>query len=150
MALSQFGTFSNLGQIISDESSVPTYKFDGSSYTSTQINFQPVEEYGNTKDSSGYYVKINSLNSLQQTLFNKYAGGYFPFICIGGCIYQIGGGPNLNPGSFSQYNFNGIQSQISSKTGLYSVINAESSVIINLINQILSTRSSTTTTTATI
>lgn len=148
MALEHFGNFTNLGQITSDELSVPTYKFDGSSYTSSQVNFQPVEEYGNSKDSNGNYIKINSLNSLQQTLFSKYAGGYFPFVCIGGCLYQVGAGPNLNPSSFNKYTFSEVTTQISQKTGLYSVINAESNVIINQITEILNSLSSTTATSA--
>lgn len=148
LALDHFGTFSNLNHFNSAEGNVPTYDFDGSSYTSSQVNFQPVEEYGNIYDSqTHYYNQLHSLNSLQSSLFTKYSQNYFPFICIGGCFFQIGHGPNLNPSTFSKYSFTEIQTQINSKTGLYSVINAESNTIITLINQVLATRNTTSQTT---
>ena len=47
MALENFGYFSNLTTITSSESSVPTYNFVGSSFNSSQVDFQPVEAYDN-------------------------------------------------------------------------------------------------------
>lgn len=150
LALSHFGTFSNLSQLYSYEGNVPTYKFSGSTYTSNTIKFEPVEEYGNVYNSqTQQYNKINNLNPIQSSLFKKYSGGYFPFVCIGGAIFEAGSGPNLSPTSFNKYTFDQIQSQISSKTGLFGVINAESNTIISLINKLLATQSASTTTNST-
>ncbi|HEY1488163.1 MAG TPA: DUF929 family protein, partial [Micromonosporaceae bacterium] len=43
VALSRFGTFSNLSQITSSEDGIPTFTFEGSTYTSKYITFQPKE-----------------------------------------------------------------------------------------------------------
>ena len=112
--------------------------------------FEPVEEYGNVYNSqTQQYNKINNLNPIQSSLFKKYSGGSFPFVCIGGSIFEAGSGPNLSPTSFNKYTFDQIQSQISSKTGLFGVINAESNTIISLINKLLATQSASTTTNST-
>jgi|SRR5579875_151413 thiol-disulfide isomerase/thioredoxin len=81
VALSRFGTFSNLKQTSSSSSDVypntPTFSFYGSSYTSQYIDFVPVE------GQSYQGVTLQQLTSAQQQLVNTYnPGGSIPFIDI--------------------------------------------------------------------
>jgi thiol-disulfide isomerase/thioredoxin len=84
VALSRFGTFSNLSAINSSEDNIPTFTFHGSSYTSKYLDFQPVEvEDGNGKP-------LETLTAAQQQIVNKYdppaagtSGNPFPFVTIG-------------------------------------------------------------------
>ncbi len=82
VALSRFGTFSNLHFIHSSETDVyagtPTLTFYGSSYTSKYITFNPVEWYTVTQKT----LQIPTKSEL--TLLNKYTGGSFPFVDVGG------------------------------------------------------------------
>ncbi len=99
VALSRFGTFSKLYQISSSSTdtpaSIPTFTFyptlyGGSFYTSSYIDFVPVELQGNVADSSGNYPTLQTPTTEQQNLLNTYdappyttqAGG-IPFIDIG-------------------------------------------------------------------
>ncbi len=85
-ALSRFGSFKNLSQIVSVETgaNVSTFTFVGSSYTSQYVDFVPREILGNSVDSSGNYVSLDKLTSSEQSLFAKYdSQGYFPFIDVG-------------------------------------------------------------------
>ena len=146
MALSQYGTFTNLKEITSSENSVPTYTFVGSSYTSDTIDFQPVEIADNNNNN------LQSMNVLQSNLFNKYnEKGYIPFLCLGGKYIQIGAGKPLNIQDFSGLSASTIHSQINAKSGdIYSQIYGESNIIITLINGLLNSRSSSTTASTTI
>ncbi len=133
MALSHYGNFSNLGQITSAEGNIGTYSFVGSSYQSDKINFQPAEILDNVFPKP---QALQSMNSLQNQLFSKYSpNGDFPFICIGGTIYQVGLGKPLTENDFSGVSYATIQSQINSKSGkLYTEIVAESQIISSLID----------------
>jgi hypothetical protein len=99
VALSRFGTFSNLKLIHSSGTDVypntPTLSFYKSSYTSQYLDFQAVEWYG-TKPTATLQVPTRA----QLALFTKYdappyvqsstASGSFPFIDIGNKYLAIG------------------------------------------------------------
>lgn len=83
-ALSRFGTFKNLSQLISYEENIHTFTFEGSSYTSKYVDFVPREIAGNTTDSTGNYVTLDRLTAAQQSIFSKYdSQGTIPFVDIG-------------------------------------------------------------------
>lgn len=137
MALEQYGNFSNLSQITSSEDNVPTYTFVGSTFTSSKIDFQPaeIENNGYPNPSS-----LQSMNNIQSQLFNKYSKqGYFPFLCIGGKIYQVGAGASFSLGSFSKQSPSTVQNQIYAKSGpLYQQIHTEAVLMTTYINSLLS------------
>jgi thiol-disulfide isomerase/thioredoxin len=77
VALSRFGTFSNLSQINSSEDNIPTFTFEGSTYTSKYITFQPKEVEDQNR------ANLDTLNAQQQQIVNTYnPGGTFPFVSI--------------------------------------------------------------------
>jgi thiol-disulfide isomerase/thioredoxin len=97
VALSRFGTFSNLSQIQSYEYNVPTFSFYGSSYSSQYVDFVPKEIKGNALDSSGQnYVNLETLTAAEQQTFQKYDSGQnFPFVDIGNLYTGIGASYDL-------------------------------------------------------
>ena len=104
VALSRFGTFSNLKLIHSSGTDVypntSTLSFYKSSYTSQYLNFQPVEWYSTTPTARrGVYKTLQVPTNAQLALFTKYdappyvqstAAGSFPFIDIGNKYLAIG------------------------------------------------------------
>jgi thiol-disulfide isomerase/thioredoxin len=105
VALSRFGTFSNLKLIHSSGSDVypntPTLSFYKSSYTSNYVDFQPVEWYSTTPAATkGTYKTLQVPTTAQMSLFTKYDAppyvqsstdaGSFPFIDIGNKYLVIG------------------------------------------------------------
>lgn len=135
MALSNFGTFSGLGNFSSAEDNVPTYNFTGSTYTSAKVDFEPVEISNNNAPPN--QQTYQTLNSFQNTLYTKYGTGSIPFLCLGGSVFRSGSGASLNLNSFSSESYSTIQSQINSKSGtLYSQIVTESQYLVDLINQL--------------
>ncbi len=88
IALSRFGTFSNLHTMVSsdtegDISSLPTYTFRGSTYTSPYITFQTVEM------EDRYQATLETPSAAQDKIFNQYdyppyvasnSGGGIPFV----------------------------------------------------------------------
>jgi thiol-disulfide isomerase/thioredoxin len=103
VALSRFGTFSHLDQTTSSSSDVypstPTFTFYHSTYTSSYIDFVPVEMQGNVQDSSGNYPTLQTPTADQQNLLSKYdappyisasSAGSIPFIDIANKYVQIG------------------------------------------------------------
>jgi thiol-disulfide isomerase/thioredoxin len=104
VALSRFGTFSNLKLIHSSGSDVypntPTLSFYHSSYTSQYLDFQPVEWYSTTPAATkGTYKTLQVPSSAQMALFTQYdappyvqsgSSGSFPFIDIGNKYLDIG------------------------------------------------------------
>ena len=91
VALSRFGTFSNLHLIHSSSSDVypntPTVSFYKSSYTSKYVQFTPVEWFGMVNNG----VTLQKLTSAQTALMAKYdaapytsqSGHPYPFMDIG-------------------------------------------------------------------
>lgn len=98
VALSRFGTFSNLHTVHSSSSDVfantPTWTFYKSTYTSKYLTFTPVEATTNVPDKSAPlgYVPLQSPTSAQQALITKYNpnGASFPWVNFGN-KYQISG-----------------------------------------------------------
>ncbi|QBD78471.1 DUF929 domain-containing protein [Ktedonosporobacter rubrisoli] len=93
VALSRFGTFSQLSPIISGEDSVPSYTFHGSTYSSQYVDFVSVE----TSDNQG--VAFEKPTAEQMQLFQKYDAppytseqnkGSIPFILIGNQFTSTG------------------------------------------------------------
>ena len=88
VALSRFGTFSNLSTTFSSSTdtdpNTPTFSFHGSSFTSKYITFQPVEVETNQPASGGGYTALDKLTSDQQAIVSKFdQGGGFPFVDFG-------------------------------------------------------------------
>ena len=86
VALSRFGTFSNLsGTHSSDTDEFPdtqTLSFYGSSYSSPYVDFQPVEEATNRPAGAGYQT-LQTPTAAQSALVAKYdPQGSIPFLDI--------------------------------------------------------------------
>ena len=98
VALSRFGTFSNLHTTTSSGSDVypntPTFTFYGSTYASQYLDFVPVEAA--TRDP---FTALQTPTDAQQAIFNKYdappyvstAGG-IPFVDYGNQFYTTSSG----------------------------------------------------------
>jgi hypothetical protein len=86
VALSRFGTFSNLSGTHSSDSDVypdtQTLSFYGSSYTSPYVDFQAVEEASN-QQVGGTYQTLQTPTAAQSALLAEYdAHGSIPFLDI--------------------------------------------------------------------
>ena len=97
VALSRFGTFSHLGQIISSSSTdvdpgLQSWSFEGSSFVSPSLTFDPAEVYSSTPTSTGNgYEPLQSLSPLQQTAYSAYdQHGGWPFLDIGNQFVSVG------------------------------------------------------------
>jgi Domain of unknown function (DUF929) len=93
-ALSRFGTFKGLTATHSSSTDVdpntPTFTFYKSTYTSSYINFTPVEEYGATSTTT-----LQTPTAAQAQLGTTFdPGSAIPFMDIGGKYAQVG---NLSP-----------------------------------------------------
>ena len=98
VALSRFGTFSNLHLTTSADApevypDTPTFTFYKSTYTSPYLSFVPVETQDRQENT------LQTLTSAEQQLFNKYDAapytqnaGSIPFLDIGNQYVQIGSG----------------------------------------------------------
>ncbi len=97
IALSRFGSFSNLSQTQSSSTDVypntPTLSYYGSSYKSNYISFVPLEIYTNIPTGNGGYTSLDTPNTSQVNLVNKYdaapylpasSAGSIPFLDFGG------------------------------------------------------------------
>lgn len=126
-ALARFGTFTGLSLSNSSPTDVfpnsPTFSFYKSTYTSDYIEFQPVEEAGDTQGPDGRYSKLETPTPAQQAFIEKYdappyvpaagAGG-IPFVLVGG-KYMWSGSP-FNPGVLSGKSQGAIASTLASGT----------------------------------
>ncbi len=105
LALSRFGTFSNLSTSESASNDVypstQTFTFYGSTYTSPYIDFESVELSTNVPNGAGGYTTLQSLSADQNKLFSQYdappytdanAAGGIPFIDIGNAYLSVGPG----------------------------------------------------------
>ncbi|MGH3244723.1 MAG: DUF929 family protein [Trebonia sp.] len=102
-ALSRFGTFTGLTTSHSSSTdadpNTPTFTFYKSTYKSDYLAFTPVEETGNTPNSSGSYPTLQTPTAAQTALAQAYDpgtgnGGAIPFIDLGNKYVQVG---NLSP-----------------------------------------------------
>ena len=95
VALSRFGSFTNLGTTHSSSSDVypntATLSFHGSSYSSEFLSFQGVETQSNVRQGNGY-AALDALTAQQSALLQKYnaapyvpaaSAGAIPFIDFG-------------------------------------------------------------------
>ena len=88
-ALDRFGVLSGTKFIHSSPTDVypstPTMSFYKSSYASKYVAFVPVEWYSEKPDSATPtgYAYLQRPTTGQAALFNRYAGGGFPFVDIG-------------------------------------------------------------------
>ncbi len=107
VALSRFGTFSDLGTTTSAADDVfpntPTLSFYGSSYTSDYLTFSSAETETSQPASGGGYTRLQDLTSEQQQLFSTYnteqitgSSGAIPFVMIGN-LYTWAG-TTVDPG----------------------------------------------------
>ena len=128
VALSRFGTFSQLSQTTSSSSDAypdtPTFTFypgayKGSFYTSQYIDFVPVEQQGNVQDSSGNYPTLQTLTAAQQKLFATYdaspytnSPGSIPFIDIANKYIAIGLASGYSPQDLAGKQWSDIASSL--------------------------------------
>ncbi len=100
VALSRFGTFSNLGTTHSASDDVypntPTLSFHGATYTSKYLSFTGVETTTNEK-VNGQYAPLDTPAAADQQTFDTYnrppyvtSAGSIPFIDIGGKLVSSG------------------------------------------------------------
>ena len=116
VALSRFGTFSNLGQTISSSSTdvfpgLQSWSFKDSAFTSSSLAFAPAEVYSSTPNSTGTgYEPLQSLTPLQSQAFNAYSDRGYPFVDIGGKYVALGA--SANPGVLQNLTLDQIASQL--------------------------------------
>lgn len=89
VALSRFGTFSNLKTTKSSATdtagpNTPTLSYHGASYTSQYVDFVGVEQ------ADGLGKPLDSLSAAQNSLFQNFGKGNYPFIDFGGKWVQSG------------------------------------------------------------
>lgn len=102
VALSRFGTFSNLSLVHSSNNDVytntSTLSFYKSSYTSKYLAFDPVEMFSNKQVGNGY-ATLQKPTAAESALMSKYDGppyvpsnekGSFPFVDIGNQYLVVG------------------------------------------------------------
>ncbi|MFI6826563.1 MULTISPECIES: DUF929 family protein [unclassified Kribbella] len=100
VALSRFGTFSNLGTTHSSASDVfpntPTLSFHGAKYTSQYLTFTGVETTTN-QQVNGQYAPLDTPTAEDQKTFDTYnappyvkEGGSIPFVDLGGKFVASG------------------------------------------------------------
>ena len=111
VALSRFGTFSQLGTTHSSGDDVfpntPTLSFHDSAYTSKYVDFTGVETTTNKRTATGYQ-KLDEPSAADQKIFDTYnqppyvsgQGGAIPFVDLGGTFVSSGAtyGPQLLQG----------------------------------------------------
>ena len=105
MALSKFGTFTNLRGTVSSSTDVypstPTFTFYGSTFSSPYISFVPVEMYKNSgqNTSTGVWPTLQTPTAEQGAILSEYDAppytttseeGGIPFIYFAGRYLQIG------------------------------------------------------------
>lgn len=116
VALSRFGSFSNLGQAISSSSTdvdpgLQSWSFEGSSFSSSSLAFSPAEIYSSTPTGTGHYEPLQSLTPLQSQAFNAYSEeGGLPFVDVGGKYVALGA--SADPGVLRNLTLDQIASQL--------------------------------------
>lgn len=128
VALSRFGTFSQLYQITSSSSDVypstPTFTFDpklykGAVYTSQYIDFVPVELASNVPDGNGGYNTLQTPTASQTTLINTYDAppyaqsiGGIPFLDIANKFVSSGLATGYSPQDLANMQWSAIASSL--------------------------------------
>jgi hypothetical protein len=87
IALSRFGTFTGLGQTTSSPNdrpaSIATLTYHGATYTSDLVSFTGAELQSN-EVVNGQYATLDTLAPADAQRFERYGGGAYPFVDIGG------------------------------------------------------------------
>jgi hypothetical protein len=100
IALSKFGTFSDLGQVISSASSdvdpsLESWSFHASSYASPYLSFAPAETETTSSSQSDGFSPLDALSPLQRQVLSEYDSRpgvpeTIPFIDVDDRYLQIG------------------------------------------------------------
>ncbi|MFZ0667075.1 MAG: DUF929 family protein [Acidimicrobiales bacterium] len=123
MALSKFGTFSNLHTTYSSVSDfapdTATFTFYNATYKSQYLVFQPYELATNQSAASSNACNVNGYACLQtpptsaSNLLTKLGGGSFPFMDFGNKVMQSGAGFGDQPLALSGLSYTEIAQQLS-------------------------------------
>ena len=102
VALSRFGSFSDLGHIVTSSSTdvdpdLQSWSFEGSTFASGTVAFHPAEVYSSTPTSAGNgYEPLQALTPIEKGAYDAYGtggaegGGVLPFIDIGNRYIAFG------------------------------------------------------------
>jgi thiol-disulfide isomerase/thioredoxin len=146
VALSRFGTFSNLSATTSAADDIypntPTLTFHGSDYTSDYLTFSSVETATNQPSSTGGYTKLDEPNALQSQLFSTYntqaitgSNGGIPFVMVGNRYAWAG--TSYRPEVLQGKSFNQIAGALADPTSdIAKSIGGSANLITGMICQI--------------
>jgi thiol-disulfide isomerase/thioredoxin len=123
MALSKFGTFSNVGTTSSSTSDfapdTPTFTFYKSTYRSNYLVFEPYELATNTPappgaqcNVDGYACLDTSISKTDYDIFESVGGGSFPFMDFGNSVAQSGAGFEDQPLALQGLDWDQVASQL--------------------------------------
>jgi thiol-disulfide isomerase/thioredoxin len=147
VALTRFGTFNGLEETHSSTTDVypdtQTFSFYKSTFTSSYINFQPVELYSNIPQGSAY-TKLMTPTSQEQSLQNTYDAppyvsssdaGAIPFMYFGG-KYMLTGA-TYSPAVLQGKSYTQIASELTNpkseiSQGMFGSANVITAVLCNL------------------
>jgi uncharacterized protein DUF929 len=119
VALSQFGSFSNLHLMQSDTTDRPairTFTFLGSSYHSPYISFEPVEALSNVRRGMRY-APLQRPSHSQSALLSRFDGqGQTPFIDVAGRFIRVDS--TVQPGLLSGETWTQIASSLRRPTSI--------------------------------
>jgi hypothetical protein len=151
VALSRFGTFHNLHTTASSPTDVdpntPTFTFYKSTYSSSYVDFVPVETLTNISNGSGGYTTLQTPTSQEQQLFNTYnnppyvsssVAGSIPFVDIGNKYVLVGA--SYDPQVLANLTPDQVASDLSNPTspvtkGIVGTANYLTAAICNITNQ---------------
>jgi hypothetical protein len=147
LAFSHFGTFSNLKETTSSpwdsDPATATFSFEGSTYSSSLVTFDPIEYESNDSDGLGTRHVLNPLTSAQQSLWSKYETHFgqstgFPFIDFGNHVFVVV--PSYNPGVLAGLNQTQIAADLKNASspvtqGVVGTANFLTAAICSMTNQ---------------
>ena len=115
LALMKFGTFTNLQKTHSAvvDGNAGTWSYEGATYTSQYLNFQPYELYTN-QPSGGYYKKLDTLPDAAHQIWANNLGSQltFPFVDFAG--QEVIATAQYNPSSLYNHSFENVLGAVGS------------------------------------
>ena len=120
VALSQFGTFSNLSdQVLSSSSQVypnlASWSFIGARYTSPYFTFDPTELTSSVPDRHGQYQPLEKMSAAQEVAYDHFdLQGGLPFVDLGNQFATIGA--SASPSVLERLSLGQIGSSLSDPT----------------------------------
>jgi hypothetical protein len=96
VALSKFGTFTNLNREVFSSSSdafphLASWSFIGAKYTSKYFRFDPTELSSDKRDATGLYAPLEKLTAPQRVAYDKFnRQGELPFVDFGNHYVTLG------------------------------------------------------------